>query len=296
MEKLIITVAVDCVVSFPNNPFKIPGEQVDRVVEEYVRGVEAGAAITHIHGVRRLESQIQADGRKVSRLDVDGWRRMQEGILSRCDAVMQFGIAAARLEERKKVMALGPDMMSVIFGPHDECFQPDPSIPANEIYATHTRDELLEYMDVLEKFEIRPEIECFSTGAYWNIDFVRRRRQAPSPLLCTLFFGWPGGTWTPATPRALSFMLDYLPPDCVWNISVQDVNAHWGLMAQAILQGGHVRVGWEDNPYVEPGVFARNNAMLVQKVKELAHSLGREVATAGEARRILALPAAKTVA
>ena len=47
---------------------------VGAVVEEYVRGVEAGAAITHIHGVRRLESDIGPDGRKVSRLDVDGWK------------------------------------------------------------------------------------------------------------------------------------------------------------------------------------------------------------------------------
>ena len=72
--------------------------QVEAVVEEYVRGVEAGAAITHIHGVRRPASDIGPDGRKVSRLDVDGWKRMQEGILSRCDAVMQFGVAGGKKE------------------------------------------------------------------------------------------------------------------------------------------------------------------------------------------------------
>ncbi len=289
MEKLIITVAVDCIASFPNNPYKIPGNQVEAVVEQYVRGVEAGAAVTHIHGVRRLESDIGPDGRKVSRLDVDGWKRMQEGIRSRCDAVMQFGVAAARLEERKKLMELRPDMMSVIFGPHDECFQPDPSIPANEIYSTHPRSELLEYVRVLDEFGVRPEIECFSTGAYWNIGYIRQRATLPTPLLCSIFLAWPGGTWLPPTPKSLSFMLDYLPEGCIWNLSVQDPQTHWGLMAQAILQGGHVRVGWEDNPYISPGAFAKQNSELVSKVRDLSLSLGREVATPNEARKILGL-------
>jgi 3-keto-5-aminohexanoate cleavage enzyme len=210
--------------------------------------------------------------------------------------VMQFGVAAARLEERKKIMALRPDMMSVIFGPHDECFQPDWSIPANEIYASHPRSELLDYARTLDGFGIRPEIECFSPGAYWNVDYIRRRVSLPVPLFCTIFLGWPGGTWLPPTPKSLSYMLDYLPENCIWNLSVQDSEAHWGLMTQAIMLGGHVRVGWEDNPYIAPGVFAERNSELVRKVRELARSLGRPIASPEEARQILGLTVAQTVA
>ncbi len=294
MNKLIITVAVDCTVSFPNNPHTIPIQDVDRAVDQYVDAVDAGASIVHIHGVRSLEPQVQPDGRKVSRLDAGGWRRMQEGILSQRDCVMQFGISAARLEDRKQLMELRPDMMSVIYGPHDERFQPDPSFAEREIYASHTREELLEYATLLDRFSIRHEIECFHTGAYWNIDYVRQRAPLPEPIFCTIFLGWPGGTWTPPTPKALTYMVDCLPKGCIWGISVMDPASHWGLLAQAIQLGGHVRVGWEDNPYLGPGTFAARNAELVDKVYRLAAGLGREVAAPRETRSLLNLAPART--
>jgi 3-keto-5-aminohexanoate cleavage enzyme len=53
--------------------------------------------------------------------------------------------------------------------------------------------------------------------------------------------------------------------------------------------GGHVRVGYEDNPYMAPGELAKNNAVLVERMVGIAHRLGREVATPAEARRILGL-------
>jgi len=62
------------------------------------------------------------------------------------------------------------------------------------------------------------------------------------------------------------------------------------LAAAAIIDGGHVRVGFEDNVYVSKGVLAKSNGELVQKVVRLARELGREIATPAEAREILSLP------
>jgi len=53
--------------------------------------------------------------------------------------------------------------------------------------------------------------------------------------------------------------------------------------------GGHVRVGYEDNPYIAPGEFAKNNAVLVERMVAIARGLGREIATPDEARAILGL-------
>jgi 3-keto-5-aminohexanoate cleavage enzyme len=58
----------------------------------------------------------------------------------------------------------------------------------------------------------------------------------------------------------------------------------------AILMGGHVRVGFEDNIYLSKGVRAKSNAELVEKIVRLAKELDREIATPEEARRILHLP------
>ena len=61
------------------------------------------------------------------------------------------------------------------------------------------------------------------------------------------------------------------------------------MAALAIVMGGHVRVGFEDNVYIDKGVLAKSNGELVARVVRLAKELGREVATPNEAREILGL-------
>ena len=81
MEKLIITVACDSRTSYPINHYCPPQEDIDGVAQQYIDGIKAGAAIAHIHGIRTLEESMQADGKQVSRIDHDGWKRLQEAIL-----------------------------------------------------------------------------------------------------------------------------------------------------------------------------------------------------------------------
>jgi 3-keto-5-aminohexanoate cleavage enzyme len=57
----------------------------------------------------------------------------------------------------------------------------------------------------------------------------------------------------------------------------------------AILLGGHVRVGMEDNPFIRPGEYAKSNAELVEKIVRISRELGREVATPSEARKIMGI-------
>ena len=64
---------------------------------------------------------------------------------------------------------------------------------------------------------------------------------------------------------------------------------HWNILAMAIGLGGHIRVGYEDNPYLSPGELADSNARLVEKAVQLATLLGREIATPDEAREIIGL-------
>jgi 3-keto-5-aminohexanoate cleavage enzyme len=64
----------------------------------------------------------------------------------------------------------------------------------------------------------------------------------------------------------------------------------------SIMMGGHVRVGLEDNLFIEKGVLARSNAEQVEKVVRLARELGRDIATADEAREMLSLKGMNQVA
>jgi 3-keto-5-aminohexanoate cleavage enzyme len=289
MEKLIITVACDSRTSYPHNHFCPPQEDIKGVARHYIDAVNAGAAIAHIHGIRTLEESMQADGRQVSRINHEGWRQLQDAIMSEVNPVMQFGVASARIEEKVKLMELGPDMMAVAFNAHDEYFQPEPSLPPKRMMAIHPVEELIAYAKAAKQHDVKLEVECFTTGAFWNLDFVRRQGHLKEKAYTTLFLGWPGGTWTPPTERALQYMVDNLPDNCVWNVSVMNPHKQWPLLAMAVALGGHVRVGYEDNPYIAPGEFAENNAVLVERMVGIARGLGRDIATPAEARAIIGL-------
>jgi 3-keto-5-aminohexanoate cleavage enzyme len=64
---------------------------------------------------------------------------------------------------------------------------------------------------------------------------------------------------------------------------------YWAMVAHTIAIGGHVRIGMEDCPFVEDGVYAKTNAELVEKAVRIAREIGREVASPGEARRIVGI-------
>jgi 3-keto-5-aminohexanoate cleavage enzyme len=289
MDPLVITVTVDSSSSYPGNPLMPPLEDIETIADQYVRAVESGASIVHHHGIHRLEAEFGADGRKLSHIDVDGWAALTQRIQRDCDPIIQFGIASARLDEKISLFALQPDMMSYCFNVHDEYFQPDPAYPPVEIYALHPRDELQEFCGLARKSKIKPEIECFYTGAYWNLEFIRAQSLLEEPVWATIFIGWRGGAWTPATPDALDYMVRHLPAGVTWNVSVMDAQRQWPMLAQAIAMGGHVRVGWEDNPYLPSGELASQNADLVAVAVSLARAVGREVATPAQAREIIAI-------
>ena len=82
-------------------------------------------------------------------------------------------------------------------------------------------------------------------------------------------------------------MHDHLPEGFRYNTSVMDPDEHWRVLTMAILLGGHVRVGMEDNPFLAPGEYASSNAELVEKIVRISRELGREVATPEEARAIV---------
>ncbi len=289
MDDLIITVTVDSSMSYPGNNQMPPIEDTDAVAAEYIRAIDAGASLVHHHGVHYLEHAIAADGKQLSHIDFDGWQSLTEKIRSARDAIIQFGIASARLEEKIRLMDLRPEMMSYAFNVHDEYFQPDPAYPANEMYSLHPRDELVDFCRAAQARGVKPEVECFYSGAFWNLEFIREKGLLEDPVWATLLVGWPGGAWTPPTPDSILYLTNHLPPRANWNLSVMDSATQWKLLPIAIATGGHVRVGWEDNPYLPDGSPSKTNAELVDVVVRMAECIGRRVASPGEARRIIGL-------
>ena len=108
------------------------------------------------------------------------------------------------------------------------------------------------------------------------------------PIVLTIFFGWPGGFYAPATLKELLHRIDHLPEGCVFSCSSAGPTSN-ALETVTIIQGGHVRVGTEDEPYYTEGVLCENNAQLVARIARIGHELGRDPATVDEAKKILGM-------
>lgn len=136
---------------------------------------------------------------------------------------------------------------------------------------------------------IKPEYECFEMGHLDTILTMARKGLVPgAPMQFNFVLGVPG--CTPATVQNLAWLVNNIPAGSTWTATGIGRYA-FQLAAPAIVMGGHVRVGFEDNLYLERGVLAKSNGELVAKVVRLAKELGREVATSAEAREILGLKA-----
>jgi uncharacterized protein (DUF849 family) len=131
-----------------------------------------------------------------------------------------------------------------------------------------------------------PELEVFETG---HLLLAKRMIETGHIKTPSLFQICLGISWSqPATPEAMSYMRSLLPADCTWfafGISLYQ----FPMVAQAVLLGGHPRVGLEDNLYLEKGKLAPSNAALVEKAAQIVTLLGDNVATPSDARAILGL-------
>ena len=135
---------------------------------------------------------------------------------------------------------------------------------------------------------VKPELEVFDLGHVALAARMIVEGLFEAPPLLQLCLGIPGGA--PATTEAMLTMRNALPPGCVW--SAFGISRHqFPMVAQAVVLGGQVRVGLEDNLYLSRGVPAPGNAALVERAARIIVELGANVATPNDARAVLGLPA-----
>src|SRR6266850_2471351 len=140
---------------------------------------------------------------------------------------------------------------------------------------------------------VTPELEVFETGHLLLAKRMIETGHIKAPGMFQICLGISWGQ--PATPEAMSYMRNLLPAASPWfafGISLYQ----FPMVAQAVLLGGHVRVGLEDNLYLEKGKLAPSNAALVEKAAKIIEILGDIVATPADARQLLGLKAAAQTA
>ena len=190
-------------------------------------------------------------------------------------------MSSLTIPERMDVFKEKGDLISIILNHHDEVF-------ANtECNVLHLKDELKEYALLCSQFGVLPEFEVWHGGSIWNLNWLIQHNLIKRPYVTTLFFGWPGGTWSPATIDEYLHRRTMITEGCVCTVSIMGPE-QIDIITAAILRGDHVRVGTEDYPFNRAGSIATAHE-LVMETANIARAVGRPLATVKEARKIVGL-------
>ncbi len=275
MEKLIITACIcGAEVTKEQNP-AVP-YTVEEIAREAKSAYDAGAALIHLH-VR------EDDGTPTQ--NKERFEACIKAIKEVCpDVIVQVstgGAVGMSNEERLQPLLLNPEMATLDCG---TC-----NFGGDEIFV-NTENMIIDFVKNMNERNVKPEIEVFDKGMVDMACRLQRKGHIKTPMHFDFVMGVNGGI--SAEARDLVFMVGSIPQGSTWTVAGVGRN-QFPMAAMGILMGGHVRVGFEDNVYLEKGVPAKSNGELVAKAARLAKELGRELATPAEARKILGLPEQK---
>lgn len=133
---------------------------------------------------------------------------------------------------------------------------------------------------------VLPELEIFDAGHLALAQKMLKDGTIRPDSIYQFALGIPWGA--PATAEMVAYFKSALPPGAIW-AAFGVGRTEFPTLAQAFLLGGHVRVGLEDNLYIEKGVQATSNGQLVKKAVKIIRILGGEMATPAQAREILGI-------
>ena len=287
-NKVIITCAVTgsgaTVDTHPAIP--VTPEQIARAA---IEAGEAGAAIAHIH-VRNPKTG------KASR-DVALFREVVERIrASDSDIIINLSCGAgARYDPHPddprqhgpgSTMAAPADRVRHVTELKPElCSLDVATMNMGDFAFVHVPRHLREMATLMRAAGSKPELEVFDSGHIRLANQLVAEKVVDAPPLYQIVLGVAWGA--PQTPETMAYMRSQLPPGANW-AAFGISRMEFPMVAQAVLLGGHVRVGLEDNLWLEKGVPA-TNAQLVEKAARLIRLLGPEIATPAEARKMLQL-------
>ena len=282
MQKVIVSAALTGVLATRDQCPAIPYTPKE-IGEEAKRAADAGAAIVHIHARK-------PDGGPDWSVETFG--EIFNEVRARTDVIINFstGAVGVAVEDRlAHIRDLRPEMAALNMGSMNYAMYSEKkkAFYHDHVFANSFHDIQL-FLQTMKTAQVRPEMECFDTGHIGNTRPLIDIGVLIPPYQFSLIMGVLGGI--PGTTRHLVDQVDSLPPGSHWQVIGIGLK-QWSLVAAAMTMGGNVRVGLEDNFYVEEGRMAKSNGDLIEKASRLARDLGREVATAAEARAQLGLDA-----
>lgn len=271
MEKLIITAAIcGAEVLKEHNP-AVP-YTVEECVREAKSAYEEGASIIHLH--------VRFDDGTPTQ-DKNRFKVIMDAIHKECpDAIIQpstGGAVGMTDDERLQPTELCPEMATLDCG---TC-----NFGGDDVFV-NTENTIKYFGDRMIERGIKPELEVFDKSMIEMALRLHKKGHIVKPMHFDFVMGVNGGIG--GDIRDFVFLRGSIPSDATYTVAGIG-RYEFPLAALAIIDGGNVRVGFEDNVYLSKGVLAKSNGELVAKVVRMAKELGREIANPTEARQILGL-------
>ena len=291
MNKVFISCAVtgsgDTAKKHPNLPIT-----PKQIAEAAIEAAKAGAAVAHIH-VR------EANGAPSRKLDY--YKEVADRVRSSdTDVVINFTTGMGgdfevgegkdplnpvgkntdmihALDRLEHVEELLPEMCTLDCG----------SLNFGDTNMTfiHTPIQLRQAAKKMKELDVKPEMEAFEMGHLWFANQLYEEDLVNDPPWYQICLGIPWGA--PANTSSMKTMADMVPKEGMW-AGFGIGRYEMPMVAQAVLLGGNVRVGLEDNLYLEKGAFA-SNGQLVEKAVRIVEDLGAKILTPSETREKLKL-------
>ncbi|MBN1460903.1 MAG: 3-keto-5-aminohexanoate cleavage protein [Armatimonadetes bacterium] len=303
-DKVIVTAAITGSIHTPTMTPYLPITPRE-IADEAVRAHEEGAAVVHIH--------VRVPGTGEPTYAVDLYREVVTDIKRRCDVVVCItsgGFSPDTSERTAAIRTFRPELGSFNAGSMNfGLFHVVPRYAewkfaweseflqgTEDLVFANSFMRLREFCAAFGEAETKPEIEIYDLGMINNVTHLVQGGHLAAPVYLQFVLGILGGA--PATLETLSYLVRTAESafDCLeWSVCSAG-RSEFPLCTLALLLGGNVRVGLEDNLYLQKGVMAKSNGELVAKIVRIARELGREPASPDEARRILGLKGLDSVA
>jgi uncharacterized protein (DUF849 family) len=289
-DKVIVTCAITGVVADRQQCPYLPYSPVE-IAEEARRAFDAGAAVVHIHG-REPQTGAQT-------WSTDIYAEIKREVQKRCPVILNFSTGGFNMgvegdAEKKKrieyVWKTRPDMAALNMGSmnYAKYSEKRKAFVFDFIFPNSFSDILL-VAAAMREGGVKPELECFDLGHLHNAEPLVAMGGLKRPLQFSFVLGVLGGA--PPTTDTLAHMAKQTSPGDTWEV-IGISKVQWKLVAAALVLGGNIRVGLEDNFYLDPAgtQMAKSNGELVAKAVQMSREVGREPMSVEEARTTLSLP------
>lgn len=305
MSKVIISCAITGSIHTPSMSPHLPVTAAE-IAESALGAAEAGAAIVHLH------ARNPDDGRPDQ--SPEAFEPFLKVIKQSSDVVINLttgGSPYMPVEERVRPAEVWkPEVASLNMGSMNFALFPmlkrykdfkhewEPAMleGSHDLVFRNSFKDIRYALETLNPTGARYEFECYDTAHLHNLYYFWQEGLVQGPLFIQTCFGLLGGIG--AHPEEVMHMkrtADRLfGENYRWSVLAAG-RSQMQVAAQAAALGGHVRVGLEDNLWLDKGVLAKTNAEQVIRVRKIIEGLGLEVATPSEAREILSLKGGDSV-